>query len=79
MNQMTKAAQTDFRSTETNWSAPATTVEYDKDGNPATVVSPFREDTRAAPVASPAPRPAMFIARSDEIHYDDGDPGTVLA
>ncbi len=80
MNQMTKAAQTDFRATETPWSAPATSVEYDSDGNPATVVPAFRHEVRPAPVAQARPaRPAISIARSDEIHYDDGDPGTVIA
>ena len=82
MNQISKAARPDLRITESAWRAPAATVEYDKDGNPATVVSAFRSGVRAQPVRRPdtAPaRPAIEIARCDAVEYDDGNPGTVRA
>ncbi len=82
MNQISKAARPDLRITESAWRAPAATVEYDKDGNPATVVSTFRPEFHARPVrpsGTAGSRPAIEIARCDTIEYDDGNPGTVLA
>ena len=82
MNQISKAARPDFRITESAWRAPAATIEYDKDGNPAAVVSAFRSEVSAQPVRQPdvaSPRPAIEIARCDTVEYDDCNPGTVLA
>ena len=80
MNQISKAAQPDLRTTETVWNAPASpSVEYDKDGNPATVVVEFLSGFRSAQVAPRAQAPAMHIRRSSFADYDDGNPGTVLA
>lgn len=82
MNQISKAARPDLRITESAWRAPAATVEYDKDGNPATVVSAFRPEAYVRPVRQSdqeSSRPAIGIARCDAVEYDDGNPGTVLA
>lgn len=82
MNQISKAARPELRITEGAWRAPAATVEYDKDGNPATVVAAFRPEVSPRPARPPqmtAARPAIDIARSDAVEYDDGNPGTVLA
>lgn len=83
MNQISNTARLDLRNTENVWSAPtAPTIDYDKDGNPATVVVQFRSEYRPAPVVEAAPRaqaPAMNIPRSSFADYDDGNPGTVLA
>lgn len=80
MNQISKAARPDLRTTENAWSAPAApSIDYDKDGNPATVVVAFRTEVRPAPAVRRAAAPVMNIPRSSAADYDDGNPGTVLA
>lgn len=82
MNQISKAARPDLRTTENVWSAPASpSRQYDKDGNPATVAVEFRTEVHAVAPAREAERfPArmMDIPRSDFVDYDDGNPGTVV-
>lgn len=83
MNQISNAARPDLRATEHAWSAPAApSRQYDKDGNPATVVVAFPHAARADSPARAEPRrgaPNMDIPRSDLADYDDGNPGTVIA
>jgi len=79
MNQISKAARPDLRTTETVWSAPeAPSIDYDKDGNPATVVVAFRPEVCPAQVVRRAEASAINIPRSSAADYDDGNPGTVL-
>lgn len=83
MNQISKAARPDLRTTENVWSAPASpSRQYDKDGNPATVAVEFRNNVFAVSAASESTRSQdrmMHIPRSDFADYDDGNPGTVIA
>ena len=83
MNQILKAARPDLRTIETVWwSAPATpSLQYDKDGNPGTVVVAFpgaSSRISGAETAASDHRRSMDIPRSSRADYDDGDPGTVL-
>ena len=82
MNQISRSARPDLRSTETMWSAPASpSRQYDKDGNPATVVLEFRRavsPVRATPNTARAMDAMMDIPRSSCADYDDGNPGTVI-
>jgi len=82
MNQISRNARPDLRTTETVWSAPASpSRQYDKDGNPATVVVEFRNSVRAAAAAPDTSRvasPNMDIPRSSQADYDDGNPGTII-
>ncbi len=81
MNQISRSARPDLRSTETMWSAPASpSLQYDKDGNPATVVLEFRRavnPVRATPTTARATESVMDIPRSSCADYDDGNPGTI--
>jgi hypothetical protein len=81
MNQISRNARPDLRTTETVWSAPASpSRQYDKDGNPATVVVEFRNHVRASaatPDTAHAARSKMDIPRSSQADYDDGIPGTI--
>lgn len=83
MNQISRAARPDLRTTEEVWSAPASpSRQYDKDGNPATVVLAFRRAVSPVRATQDAARPAdpmMDIPRSTCADYDDGNPGTVIA
>lgn len=83
MNQISKAARPDLRTTENVRSAPAApSRQYDKDGNPATVAVEFRNTVFAVSVAPEPTRSqahTMHIPRSDFVDYDDGNPGTVIA
>lgn len=80
MNQISKSSRPDLRTTENAWSAPAApSIDYDKDGNPATVVVAFRSEGRPVSDAPRAKAPVMNIPRSSFADYDDGNPGTVLA
>ena len=83
MNQISRAARPDLRTTEEVWSAPALpSRQYDKDGNPATVVLAFRRAVSPVHATRNAARPAdpmMDIPRSTCADYDDGNPGTVIA
>ena len=83
MNQISRAARPDLRTTEKVWSAPASpSLQYDKDGNPATVVLAFRRavsPVRATSNTARAADPMMDIPRSSLADYDDGNPGTVIA
>ena len=85
MNQISRSARPDLRTTENMWSAPASpSLQYDKDGNPATVVLEFRRavtPVRATQNTHDAMRamdPMMDIPRSSCADYDDGNPGTVI-
>jgi hypothetical protein len=83
MNQISRSARPDLRTTENMWSAPASpSLQYDKDGNPATVVLEFRRavsPVRATQDAARRADPMMDIPRSSIADYDDGNPGTVIA
>lgn len=83
MNQISKAARPDLRTTDNVWSAPASpSRQYDKDGNPATVAVEFRNNVfsvSAAPEPTRSPARTTHIPRSDFADYDDGNPGTVIA
>lgn len=83
MNQISKAARPDLRTTDNMWSAPASpSRQYDKDGNPATVAVEFPHTVLATSAGPDAPRSqtrGMHIPRSDIADYDDGNPGTVIA
>lgn len=82
MNQISRSARPDLRTTENMWSAPASpSLQYDKDGNPATVVLEFRravDPVRATPNTARSAETAMQIPRSSLADYDDGNPGTIV-
>lgn len=82
MNQISRSARPDLRTTENMWSAPASpSLQYDKDGNPAKVVLAFRREVtpvRPAPNTARSAETAMQIPRSSLADYDDGNPGTIV-